>query len=108
MNYEENLYLLDKFGNRELVCSLSEVCRKAKPWRLLNPIRLRPRRKPPAIPTGTYQGERADERHLHGIQINQSLKNANRGYAALGRNVPVVRGAGLLSLPGSSAVDAFR
>ncbi len=50
-NYEENLYLLDKFGNRELLCSLSEVCGKTKPWRLLNPIPIRPRRKPPTIPT---------------------------------------------------------
>ncbi len=41
-NYEENLYLLDKFGNRELICSLNEVCGKAKPWRLLSPIPVRP------------------------------------------------------------------
>jgi hypothetical protein len=58
-NYEENLYLLDKFGNRELLCALGEVCGKTKPWRLLSPIPVRPRFQPPVIPTATCQGERA-------------------------------------------------
>lgn len=56
-NYEENLYLLDKFGNRELICSLAEVCGKSKPWRLLSPIPIQTRTLPPIIPTATYQGE---------------------------------------------------
>jgi hypothetical protein len=57
----ENIYLIDKFGNRELLCALDEVCGKTRPWRLLSPIPVSSRLEPPAIPVGTYQGQRADE-----------------------------------------------
>jgi hypothetical protein len=60
-NYGDNIYLLDKFGNRELICSLNEVCGKTKPWRLLNPIPVGQRPEPPTIPVATYQGQRADD-----------------------------------------------
>jgi hypothetical protein len=59
-NDRENLYLLDKFGNRELLCALDEVCGKARPWRLLSPMPVASRPEPPAIPAGTYQGRRVD------------------------------------------------
>jgi hypothetical protein len=75
-NYEENLYLVDKFGNRELLCSLGEVCGRTKPWRLLSPIPVRPRREPPMIPTDTYQGERAE--HPDHEQATISVQNVYR------------------------------
>ena len=59
-NDRENLYLLDKFGNRELLCALNEVCGQTRPWRLLSPIPVASRLEPPIIPPGTYQGLRAD------------------------------------------------
>ena len=50
-NYEENLYLVDKFGNRELLCSLGESLREGQ---ALAPAQSRfpsgPRREPPTIP----------------------------------------------------------
>lgn len=60
-NDREDLYLLDKFGNRELLCTLDEVCGKSRPWRVLSPIPVAPRPEPPAIPAATYQGRRADD-----------------------------------------------
>jgi len=44
--------VLDEFGNRELVCKVTNGLRP------LDPIPLRARKKPPVIPFGTHQGER--------------------------------------------------
>ena len=51
-NHQDGLYVLDEMGNRELVCKVTNGLRP------LDPIPLRPRQKPPVIPTATYQGER--------------------------------------------------
>jgi hypothetical protein len=56
-NFREDLILLDRFGNRELLCPKSLVGAQAD--KLIHPIPLRPRPQPPVIPTATYQGERA-------------------------------------------------
>ena len=53
-NHRDGLYLLDRFGNCELICKTSN-----KALRPIKPIPLRPRPKPPVIPTQTWQGERA-------------------------------------------------
>lgn len=60
-NWWENLYLLDRFGNRELICENALVFGETN-WnmRLIDPIPLRPRPMPPVIPTETNQGENAD------------------------------------------------
>ena len=59
-NRWENIYLLDRFGNRVLLCENSLVFGETDhDMRLIDPIPLRPRPKPPILPTRTYQGERA-------------------------------------------------
>jgi len=57
-NWWENVYLLDRFGNRVLVCDSSLVFggKTNYDMRLIDPIPLRPRKAPPVIPTGTNQG----------------------------------------------------
>jgi len=60
-NVWENLYLLDRYGNRELLCSLRDVpCVQDERLRLIDPIPVRPRPQPPVLPTRTRQGENAD------------------------------------------------
>lgn len=61
-NAWENIVVLDRFGNEELLCDLRDW--QAEPderFRLVDPIPLRPRKMPPVIPTRTWQGERATE-----------------------------------------------
>ena len=57
-NWWENVYLLDRFGNRALVCENRLVFdgKTNYDMRLIDPIPLRPRKAPPVIPTGTNQG----------------------------------------------------
>lgn len=54
VNYFDGIYLLDKFGNHDLICK--GVNPQLRP---IEPIPLRPRPKPPVIPTQTWQGERS-------------------------------------------------
>ena len=51
-NYKDSVCVLDAFGNREL------VCKSTNKLRLLDPIPLRPRKKPAVLACKTYQGER--------------------------------------------------
>ena len=53
-NYNFGLYVLDRFGNREV---LYDPGRGA--YRVRAPVPLRPRRMPPVIPVKTWQGKRA-------------------------------------------------
>jgi len=60
-NVWENLALVDRYGNKELLCELRLLpCPQDERLRLVDPIPVRPRPKPPIIPPRTYQGERAD------------------------------------------------
>lgn len=54
VNWWENIYLLDRFGNQVLVCENSLVFDGKTNWqmRLIDPIPLRPRKVPPALPPG--------------------------------------------------------
>ncbi|NWK55636.1 hypothetical protein HW115_08435 [Verrucomicrobiaceae bacterium N1E253] len=52
-NYKDSICLLDEFGNRELICKLTNGLRP------IDPIPLKARKKPPVVPCKTYQGERA-------------------------------------------------
>jgi hypothetical protein len=58
--YRQDLVLLDRFGNVELLCP--DAAMPAKADRVMHPIPLRPRVAPPVIPTATWQGERAGQR----------------------------------------------
>jgi len=53
-NYNFGLYVLDRFGNREMIHDPG----KGK-YRVRAPVPLRPRRMPPVIPVKTWQGKRA-------------------------------------------------
>jgi hypothetical protein len=53
-NFNTGLYLLDKFGNRELIHEP-----ETPGFRLRDPIPLRPRQVPPVLPVKTWQGNRA-------------------------------------------------
>jgi hypothetical protein len=56
-NAWEDLVLLDRFGNEDLLCDLRSLpCAQDERLRLLDPIPLRPRRLPPVLPTRTRQG----------------------------------------------------
>ena len=58
-NCWENLVVVDRYGNNELLCDLRET--EAAPddrFRLIEPMPLAARPLPPVIPTHTYQGER--------------------------------------------------
>jgi hypothetical protein len=54
VNYWDGLYLLDKFGNHELICKGPNNA-----LRPIEPIPLIARTTPPVIPTQTWQGRRA-------------------------------------------------
>ncbi len=59
-NWWENLYLLDRFGNQVLLLENPLVFggRLEPEMRLIDPIPLRPRPKPPVIPAGTGESAR--------------------------------------------------
>ena len=56
-NFREDIILIDRFGNRELICSKGTLPTGAD--KLLHPMPLKVRPRPPVIPVATYQGERA-------------------------------------------------
>ena len=59
-NCWENLVLLDRFGNKELICDLREVpCKHDDRFRAFEPIPLHPRTRPPMLPTQTSQEKKA-------------------------------------------------
>jgi hypothetical protein len=51
------IFLLDKFGNREVIYSGFPIP-NVSGLRTVSPMPFRVRRKPPVLPTGTWQGER--------------------------------------------------
>ena len=53
-NYNYGLYLLDRFGNRDLIYDPGKGN-----YRVRAPVPLRSRRMPPALPVMTFQGKRA-------------------------------------------------
>lgn len=53
--YTTGLYLLDKFGNRELIYDPDQ-----SDWAMMSPIPLKARIKPPTISVKTWQGKRSD------------------------------------------------
>ena len=55
VNYLDGLYVLDKFGNRDLICKTTN-----KAHRPTEPMPLKPRPKPPILPIQTHQGQRAN------------------------------------------------
>ena len=55
--YRRDIILLDRFGNKELICPAGAMPTKVD--RVMHPIPLARRPVPPIIPTATHQGERA-------------------------------------------------
>ena len=53
-NFNRGLYLLDRFGNRELIYDPG-----TGPHRVRDPFPMRPRQMPPALPVRTWQDKRA-------------------------------------------------
>ena len=53
-NYNYGLYLLDRFGNRDVIYDPGKGA-----YRVRDPFPLRPRRMPPVLPVQTWQGKRA-------------------------------------------------
>jgi len=53
-NFQRGLYLLDRFGNREVIYEPAEG-----PYLVRDPFPLRPRGVPPVLPVQTWQGKRA-------------------------------------------------
>jgi hypothetical protein len=64
-NYFTGLYLLDRFGNREVLHDPGPG-----PYRVRDPFPLRPRGKPPVIPVMTWQGKRATAPEHHRAVIS--------------------------------------
>ena len=56
-NYHTDIILLDRFGNKELICPRAAL--PAAMDKIIHPIPLTARPQPPVIPVATYQGERA-------------------------------------------------
>ncbi|MHC4316796.1 MAG: hypothetical protein ACYSW3_30515, partial [Planctomycetota bacterium] len=52
-NYNFGLYLLDRFGNRDVIYDPGPGA-----YRVRDPFPLRPRRTPPTLPVMTWQGKR--------------------------------------------------
>ncbi len=59
-NVWENLCLVDRYGNQDLLCELQLLpCVQDERLRIIDPIPVRPRPAPPIVPSKTLQGERA-------------------------------------------------
>ena len=65
VNYFKNIILLDRFGNKEVLYTTTwdDVDDFRKGFRPIDPIPLRPRRRPPVVAKRTYDGEDAPEKH---------------------------------------------
>ena len=65
VNYCKNIILLDRFGNKEVLYTVEwdDVDDFRKGFRPIDPIPLRPRKKPPVLAKRTFDGEDAPEDH---------------------------------------------
>ncbi len=92
------LYLLDAFGNRELLTD----CNLAGGGYYLSARPLRPRPVPPVIPTATFQGERAAlPEHKRATIMVVDVRNADRPWPA-GINIKRMRLVQLFPRPWAS------
>jgi hypothetical protein len=58
-NYGQSLILLDRFGTKTVICTHRQCPDIGDTMRLVEPIPLKPRERPPEIPVSTYEGQRA-------------------------------------------------
>jgi len=58
-NYVQDLILLDRFGNKTILCAHDRCPNIGETMRLVEPIPVQARRVPAAIPLATYEGQRA-------------------------------------------------
>ena len=68
-NIWEDVFLVDRFGNHELLCGLRDLpCAQDERLRLINPIPLRARPRPPVIPSAVRRdGEPKDSHATIGV-----------------------------------------
>lgn len=85
-NYVQSLILLDRFGTKTILCSHDQCPNIGQTMRLVEPVPVRPRLKPPVIPTATFQGQRA---HLAHAPATISIMNINISDLALPQDRPV-------------------
>jgi len=85
-NYQNQICLLDEFGNRDMICQTSNGLRP------IDPIPLRARKKPPIIPCKTFQGERAsNDAPLATINIMNVYINDEFGKLPKGAKIKQLR-----------------
>jgi hypothetical protein len=66
-NYGQNLILLDRFGTKTVICSHTHCPNIGQTMRLVEPIPVRPRQKPPVIPAASYEGGRESVPHTPAV-----------------------------------------
>ncbi|MHC4742634.1 MAG: HzsA-related protein, partial [Planctomycetota bacterium] len=75
-NYVQSLILLDRMGTKTIICSHEQCPNIGETMRLVEPIPVQPRPKPPVIPVSTYEGQRAEMPHAPAVisvmNINES------------------------------------
>lgn len=62
-NYVQGLILLDRFGTKTILCAHDQCPNIGPTMRLVEPIPIQPRPRPPVVPVATYQGRRAQLAH---------------------------------------------
>jgi cytochrome c553 len=66
-NYHQSLILLDRFGTKTVLCTHRQCPGMGDTMRPVEPIPLRPRKKPPEVPVSTFAGERAAVPHAPAV-----------------------------------------
>ena len=56
-NYGQSLILLDRFGTKTVICTHAQCPNIGETMRLVEPIPLRPRERPPVLPISSYEGQ---------------------------------------------------
>jgi hypothetical protein len=89
-SYDNNIVLLDRWGNKELIWTVENVPGSAT--RLIDPIPVKARAMPPVIPTQTFQGERLTENSPNAtIYVNNVYVTDEFGALPEGVNIKWMR-----------------
>jgi len=58
-NYIQSLILLDRFGTKTVLCTHAQCPNISETMRIVEPIPVKPRSRPPVLPVATWEGQRA-------------------------------------------------